>query len=261
MNAKTAGENIGPGYEGVGEFYNLFASNDDIPFFLDYARRQGSPVLDVAAGAGRLTLPLAREGFEVTALEISPSMLKEFRKRLSREPHDIAARICLVEGDMRNFSLDQAYSLIIIPDSFGHAMTSRDQLSTLACIRKHLANRGLFILDFRCGALLPDHVEFEEPPASLPDGRVVTRRGEIHTDFVNQIMRVDLKYSVHKPHWAGRDHGRVIEVVSGAAVIYNREADLLVGMSGFVVEQEFGGFDSRPYTSECERRVLLLRGR
>ncbi len=260
MNEKSAGEDIGPGYEGVGEFYDLFVSNDDIPFYLNYARKQGSPVLDVAAGAGRVTLPLAREGFEVTALEISPSMLKELRKRLSSEPHDIAARISLVEGDMRSFSLGQTYSLIIIPDSFGHAMTSRDQLSTLSCIRRHLSDRGLFILDHRSGALLPDHLEFEEPPTSLPDGRVVTRRGQIHTDFVNQIMRVDLKYSVHRPHRTGSDYDQVIEVVSGAAVIFNREADLLVGMSGFVVEQEFGWFDSRPYTSECERRVLLLRG-
>jgi len=261
MNAKSAGENIGPGYEGVGEFCDLFASMDDIPFYLDYARRQGSPILDVAAGAGRVTLPLAREGFDVTALEMSPSMLEEFRKRVNREPHEVAERITLVQGDMRDFALNQTYSLIIIPDSFGHAMTSRDQLSTLACIRKHLLGRGLFILDLRCGALLPAHLEFEEPPASLPDGRVVSRRGEIHTDFVNQIMRVDLKYSVYRPGTRRPDLDRVIEVVSGAAVIFDREADLLVRMSGFVVELEFGWFDGRPYTPECERRVMLLRGR
>ncbi|RDE11219.1 MAG: hypothetical protein C4K49_12160 [Candidatus Thorarchaeota archaeon] len=261
MNAKSAGETIGPGYEGVGEFCDLFAGTNDIPFYLDYARRQGSPILDIAAGAGRVTLPLAREGFEMTALEMSPSMLKEFRKRMSHEPRSVTERIRLVQGDMRDFTLNQTYSLIMIPDSFGHAMTSRDQLSTLACIRKHLANRGLFILDFRCGALLPDHMEFEEPPASLPDGRVVVRRGEIHTDFVNQIMRVDVKYSVHKPSTRRHNLDRVIEVASGAAVIFNREADLLVELSGFVIEQEFGGFDGRPYTSECERRVLLLRGR
>ena len=63
------------GYEGIGQFYDLFADNSDIPFFLKYAKRIGSPILDLAAGTGRVSFALAEEGYEVVSLEQSPSML------------------------------------------------------------------------------------------------------------------------------------------------------------------------------------------
>lgn len=253
------GEGIGPGYEGIGEFYDLFASNADIPFYLQYTKKQGSPVLDVGAGAGRVTLALAREGFEVTALEKSPSMLGEMRRRVRSLPTDIAQRVSMCEGDMTDFSMGRRFRLIIIPESFGHAMTTQKQLSTLTCIRKHLTSNGLFILDLHVGALLPEEMKFEELPASLPDGRRVVRSGVIHTDMILQIMKVDLQYTVSRAPAEGNQDNQVIEVTSGAAVIFNREADLLVKMAGFVVEQELGGFDGRPYTQQCDRRILLLK--
>jgi SAM-dependent methyltransferase len=250
---------IGPGYEGIGEFFDLFAGTADLPFYLQYARRQGSPILDVAAGAGRVTFALAREGFDVTSLEKSPSMLTEMRKRLQTLPKEISQRVRIVEGDMTSFAIGRKYRLVIIPDSFAHAMTTDKQLATLTCIRKHLAPGGLFVLDLHVGALLPEDLRFEEPQATLPDGRVVIRFGVIHTDMVRQIMKVDLKYTVGLPSGDGVRNEHSIDVTSGAAVVFNREADLLVRMAGFVVEDEFGGFDGRPYTSGCERRILLLR--
>ena len=253
-------QEIGPGYERIGEFYDLFASDADLSLYLKYAKKRGSPVLDIAAGAGRVTLALAREGLEVTALEQSPSMLGEMRKRVRSLPREIAQRVKIVEGDMTHFSIGDEYRLIIIPGSFAHAMTTERQLSTLTCIRKHLAPGGLFILDLHVGALLPEEMKFEEPPAFLPDGRTVVRSGVIHTDMVRQIMKVNLQYTVSHALGKSTEDRQVIEVTSGAAVIFNREADLLIRMAGFVIEEELGGFDGRPYTPVCDRRILLLRG-
>jgi SAM-dependent methyltransferase len=252
-------QELGPGYEGIAEFFDLFANNADIPFYVRYAKKQGSPVLDIAAGAGRVTFPLAQEGLRVTALEKSPSMLTEMRRKLLGLPKDAAQRVNIVEADMSDFSIGRKYRLIIIPGSFAHAMSTDKQLSTLKCVRKHLASDGLFILDLHVGALLPEDLKFEEPQGTLPDGRTVIRSGVIHTDMVRQIMKVNLKYTVIH---ASRNHGeekQEIEVTSGAAVIFNREADLLVRMAGLAIEEELGGFDGRAYTPECDRRILLLR--
>lgn len=248
-----------PGYEGIAEFFDLFANNTDIPFYVRYAKKQGSPVLDIAAGSGRVAFPLAQEGFRVTALEKSPSMLTEMRRRLPRLPKDAADRVNIVEADMSDFSIGRKYRLIIIPGSFAHAMSTDKQLSTLKCVRKHLASDGLFILDLHVGALLPEDLKFEEPKATLPDGRTVIRSGVIHTDMVRQIMRVDLKYTVIHASEGYSEDKREIEVTSGAAVIFNREADLLIRMAGLAIEDQLGGFDGRPYTPECDRRILLLR--
>ncbi|MBD3405659.1 MAG: methyltransferase domain-containing protein [Candidatus Lokiarchaeota archaeon] len=258
MSKENFFDDIGPGYEGVAEFYELFSDNTDLPFYLEYAQRCGSPILDIAAGTGRVTRYLAQQGFHVTALESSPSMLQHSKYLVSRLTPEVRSRIELVSGNMMNFSLDRKYSLIIIPNSFGHAMTTGEQLSTLQSIHKHLSDDGLFILDLFPGAVMNEHAKFQDNPTRMQDGRTVIREGEFHVDFVKQILRLDLRYVVFDKQ--GIEENEVM-VTSGASVIFNREADLLIHFSGFEVEQELGGFDSSPYTIESGRRIFILRKR
>ncbi|TXT56109.1 MAG: hypothetical protein BAJATHORv1_30495 [Candidatus Thorarchaeota archaeon] len=258
MKEESFFENIGPGYEGVAEFYELFSDNSDLPFYLEYAKRCGSPILDIAAGTGRVARYLAKHGFHVTALESSPSMLIHAENLLNKLPEDVRSRIEYVSGSMLNFSLDKKFALIIIPNSFGHAMTTEEQLSTLSSIHAHLSDDGLFILDLFAGATMNEHAKFQDNPVQLEDGRSVIREGEFHVDFVKQILRLDLRYIVSDPKG---EREELIEVTSGASVIFNREADLLVYFTGFEVVQELGGFDMEPYTTESGRRILILRKR
>ncbi len=244
------------GYEGVAEFYDVFADTSDLPFYVQYAKKKGSPILDLAAGTGRVTFELARNGFEVTALEKSPSMLAVARRKQKELSNETASRVTFVEGCMTDFALDEKFALVIIPSSFGHALTSEAQLSTLRCIKNHLLPDGLFILDLYPGALNLNPTRFEDSPVSLPDGRVVTRSGRTSPDPVAQIIRMALVYEVHT---ADGEHLEVIEVESGASIIYNREADLLVRMTGFEAVDELGSFEGEPYHSESHRRILVLR--
>ncbi len=244
------------GYEGVAEFYDFFADNSDLPFYCGYALKTGSPILDLAAGTGRVTFELARNGFEVTALEKSRSMLAVARRKYKEVSKETASRVTFVEGCMTDFALDDKFALIIIPASFGHALSSEAQLSALRCIKNHLLPDGLFILDLYPGAMNLNPTRFEDSPASLPDGRVVTRSGTTSPDPVAQILRMTLVYEVQSAH--GEQPER-IEVESGVSVIYNREADLLVRMAGFEAVDVLGSFDGEPYQSESHRRILILR--
>ncbi len=244
------------GYEGVGKFYDLFADNSDIPFFLKYAEGFGSPILDLAAGTGRVSFALAEAGYEVVSLEKSPSMLEIARQRMKSANSQITGRITIIEGDMSKFHLDRRFSLIIIPNSFSHALTTNAQLSTLNCIHNHLSDSGVFILDLFPGALQHEHVHFKENPVSLSDGKSVTREGEIHSDTIKQLMNFKLRYIV-------RDQtGEIIEEVkvnSPAALLYNREVDLLLRLSRFQIIEEFGDFESNPYNHDSTRRILILK--
>jgi SAM-dependent methyltransferase len=256
MPAENPFEDLESGYEGVGEFYDLFADNTDIPFFLEFAKETGSPILDLAAGTGRITFALAQEGFDLVALEQSQSMLAEAGKKLKRSTEDVRSRITLVEGSMAEFSLNQKFSLVIVPNSFGHLLTTEAQLSCIRCVNKHLVDDGLFILDIYPGEFQYERATFEDESSKLPDGRTVIRSGVIRSDFQNHLMRVELRYTVLDID------GQVIEeidVVSGAALIFKQEVDNLIRMSGMHIEKEFGDFEKNPYTSESGRRIFILR--
>jgi len=218
----------------------------------------GSPILDVAAGTGRVAFTLARDGQEVVAIESSPSMLAEAQRKLELEPPEIRERITMIQGDMTNFQLEKKFSMIIIPNSFGHALTTDTQLSTLRCIHKHLAETGLFLLDLYPGALQNEHATFVDSPVPLSNGRTVERHGEIYTDFTQQLMQVDLRYIIRGSNKEIIDE---VKVVSSAAILFNREVDLLLKMTGFEVVEELGSFEGQTYSPESGRRIMILRKR
>ncbi|MHA2024678.1 MAG: class I SAM-dependent methyltransferase [Candidatus Thorarchaeota archaeon] len=249
-------EHLGPGYEGVGEFYDLFADNSDLPLYFKYAERCGSPILDIAAGTGRVTFALAAQGFDVVSLEQSPTMLAAAKARLDKSSPDVASRVTLLAGSMIEFSLDREFPLILIPTSFGHALTREDQLSTLKCVHDHLNDDGLFVVDIFPGEMQYEHATFEDDSKQIDSGRTVSRSGTIQSDPGKKLMRMDLQYTVRD---ARGEILKQVEVVSGAALIFESDIDHLVQESGFEVVEEFGDFENNPYTSESGRRILVLR--
>ena len=71
-------------------------------FYREQARQWGGPVLELACGTGRLTLPLARDGHEVLGLGASRAMLDAARRKAAGLP------VRFVLGDMRDFDLGGA---------------------------------------------------------------------------------------------------------------------------------------------------------
>lgn len=247
---------LSQGYEGIGEFYDLFVDDSDIPFYLKMAKLIGSPILELAAGTARVSLALAREGFEIMALEKSPSMLAVARRKVQAEPREVSTRIHLIEGNMEDFNVARRFALIIIPNSFGHALTRDAQIATLKCVREHLLSDGLFILDLYVGEAQYSHATFSDPPAQFNHGTTVERQGEIHTDSDAHLMRIDLRYTMKNADGSILD---IVNVSSGAALFFKGEAEGLLEEIGLEVVDEFGDFDGTPFDEESSRRILILK--
>ena len=54
----------------------------DIAFYLDRARMTGGPVLELGCGTGRVTILLAKAGYEVWGIDFSETMLAECNKNV-----------------------------------------------------------------------------------------------------------------------------------------------------------------------------------
>jgi hypothetical protein len=106
------------------------------------------------------------------------------------------------------------------------------------------------------GALQHEHAHFKENPVPLPDGTTVEREGEIQAEVLRQLMDFKLRYIIRDKN------GKVIDEVkvsSPVALIYNREVDLLLRLSGFTIIDEFGDFAGNSYTRDSTRRILILK--
>ena len=132
-------------------------------------------MLDLGAAAGRITVPLARAGAEVWALDGSEQMVTEIIRAAASQPADVRARIHPVHADMRTFDLDRSFRLVMIAMNTLQALTAPDdQLACLRAVERHLADDGELIFD----VALPDPVE-------IADSMGVERSGGEYRDPVS----------------------------------------------------------------------------
>ena len=126
---------------------------DDIPFYVEAARESDGPVLELGCGTGRVTLPVAEAGVDVVGLDFSSAMLDAARTKSQRLPSG-SGSLTLVQADMRDFSLDTSFGLVIIPfRGFLSLLTVEDQTKTLLNVKRHLAPGGRLLFNIFVPAL------------------------------------------------------------------------------------------------------------
>jgi len=129
-------------FAGIAETYDWTEqATDDISFFVDLARQAHGSILEIGAGTGRITIPVATQGKPVTALDISASML--YRAQVKSNSNNIF----FVLGDFRSLSLDRSFELILAPGRvFEHALTEEERHAAFAGCATHLQQTGTLAL-------------------------------------------------------------------------------------------------------------------
>ena len=137
-------------YEGYyASFYEeyLKRSNYDIDFYISQGLSAGSKVLELACGTGRVGIPLAKAGFDVTGVDISKDMLAVYKEKLDKEPRRIKKRIKLVNGDITNLELNEKFDLIIFPATTICLFNDEGIVKIFNMVKKHLCEDGKFVFD------------------------------------------------------------------------------------------------------------------
>ncbi len=225
----------------------------DGPFYLDYARRAAGPVLEIGCGTGRITIPLARAGLDVTGLDLVPEMLARARHKSDGLP------IAWVQADARHFHLGRRFRLIFESgETFQHLLERADQEAMLACVREHLEPDGTFIV----GALLtrPEHmatVAEEEPWFTYLDdeGREVRVSG---TQTYDPLRQVKVETACRRWHDA-RGREVVRRVPLALRCLFPQEMEALLHYNGLAVVDRFGDPEFGPLTAESRWMVFVCR--
>jgi SAM-dependent methyltransferase len=252
-------------YKSIAELYDHvvpYRERKDVGFFVEAAKESGGSVLEVGCGTGRVLIPTARAGLAITGLDLSAHMLGVCQERLKTEPEDVRSRVRLVEADMRQFELSQAFRLITLPfRPFQHLTTVEDQLACLGCLRRHLAEDGRLILDI-FNPMLESLVRTnfgeeisDEPEFSMPDGRKVIRRHKVVSrDEPNQVNYVELIYYVTHPD--GRQE-RLVQAFP-MRYLFRFEAEHLLARAGFEVEYLYADYDKSPFGSKYPGELIFV---
>ncbi len=248
-------------FDRFARFYDLDYEpfQDDVALYLGFADRTGGPLLELGCGTGRLLLPLARAGFSVTGVDMSPRMLEVAQAKVDAAGMD--DQITLVQADMREVELPQQYRLAFIAiNSFMHLTTPEDQLAALRTWRTLLLPGGLLVIDVDN----PDPRHLLEADGRLdlqgrwfdPDtGATVLKHMSRTLDAARQLQHVLFIYDEVFPDGQMR---RTLAPFQ-ARYLYRYEGELLLDKAGFTPEQVYGSYDLDPYGSDSDRMIFVAR--
>lgn len=237
------------------EIYDL--ENDSFepsgPFMLEIARRTGGPVLELGCGTGRLTVPLALHGIEMTGLDVVPAMIERAQEKSQGLP------IEWILADARDYRLNRRFRLIFESGSvFQHMLARPDQEAFLGRVREHLHDDGLFVVSSIfpkpsfLGAMEEEQEWYTE---QHPDGYEIRVSGSEVYDAVRQV-KVETAYR----RWTDTHGMEVLRVAPlSLRYIFPQEMEALLHYNGFTVVERYGEYDSSPLTGDSRMQVYGCR--
>ncbi len=234
------------------EFYDAeFATRDrEIPFYRRWSEKTGGPILEVACGSGRLTLPIAEQGLEIVGLDLSAPMLARARVNSARRG---VTSVEWVHQDCRTMELGRTFKLIFSATNAMQHLTDGESLDAfLGAARRHLTD-GLLILDVMNPAVKKLSRTADQPYAfksfTMPDGRTidVEARSWYRADL--QQLRFTLTY---------RQEGQIVRTKDVAMrCIFPEELRALCRHNGLAILEQYGDYDERPFGADSGKQILI----
>lgn len=198
----------------------------------------GQHILDLCCGNGRHSRQLARQGFVVTAVDLSDVLLAEAR-RLTEDNLSVE----YVQCDVRDIAYEQEFDAVLnLFTSFGYFEEVDENQRVLERIKQALKPGGRFVVDF----LNPSFVKRSLVPYSerKQNGLIIKETRTIEEPFVRKWIEVEEDKQI-------RTYEERVRLFS--------EADMkhMMEKVGLHIEGVFGSFAFEPFSSDQSSRMII----
>ena len=242
----------------------IYGGREDTGFWQTVAAAEhGGPILELGCGTGRVLLPLARAGHEITGLDLSSGMLERCRAKLAAEPPAVRDRVRLVEADMTSFELGRGFAAVICPFAgFQQLRTVEQQLACLGRCLHHLLPHGRLVLDLPNPDPAPPSYAREEQGDGEETAQVVawTHGRRIRWwmtvtryDRALQCSDCEVTYEIIEADGAT---SRITENLS-LRYTFRYELEHLLVRAGFRIVALHGDYDCSPFGDESPALIAV----
>lgn len=231
-----------------------YATGVQLDFYEQEIIRLGQPILELACGTGRLTLPLAKKGFAISGLDLSPTMLDLARTKALEGNLNVR----IIEGDMCNFNLGETFSLILLAaQSLSHLHTLEEIEACFSAVHKHLKPGGHFIIELfnpSMEILNRDSTKryaLRNDPFETPDGISYFVTEQSHYDSATQVNHITWFFQ--------REEREETQLSLNLRQFFPQEIDALLHYNGFKIEAKYGDFQKNAFTTQSHKQVIVSR--
>lgn len=204
---------------------------------------KGRDVLDLACGPGRHAILLAKEGFQVTGVDLSPFLLEKARLYAAREAADVE----WLQADMRDFRRDEAFDLVInMFTAFGYFEDPDEDVNVLKNIYHSLRPGGRLLLEMAGKEQIAMYFK-DVDSFQFDDGTLFIQRREIRHNWTRIYN-----------HWMVIQ-GNTVQSMTFEHTLYSaRELADRLALAGFVNIRIFGNLEGDPYGIAPSGRLVVL---
>ena len=229
-----------------------YASADQLKFYSRQVARYGEPVLELACGSGRLTIPLAKEGANITGIDISEEMLHLAKQKASAA----GVNVRYIQGDMRSFDLGEKFKFIFIPaQSLSHLHTRKEIEDCFSCVRQHLIDEGRFLIEIFNSSV---RMLARESGRRYTVGQYNDPKEDSQV-FVTEEVHYDSALQVNHIQWFFRNEGSNNEVTLSFEMrqFFPQEIDALLWYNDFLIEHKYGGYNEEEFSSDAGKQLII----
>lgn len=237
---------------------------NDIPFYQKLISSPDISILELGCGTGRVTLSLVPYCQYIQGIDLSPAMISICREKLLKASVP-QTKAQVIEGDIADFNLDQAFDLIIAPFRVLQNMETNEDVDGLfRCIRKHLAPNGTCILNVFRPFLEPEElrkqwVTKEEKlnwEVPIEGGRLACYDRRAHMDVEKLILYPELIYRKYEGETLVNES--LLKIVMRC--YYPDTFEKLIIEHGYTILNRWGGYEGEVYGQGPELVIQFGEG-
>jgi SAM-dependent methyltransferase len=234
----TYGERIAAVYDA---FYSDY-EEDAIDLLDELA--DGGRVLELGIGTGRIALPLAERGLDVTGIDASQAMTDKLRAKPGGD------QVRVVQGSFEEIPADLAderFDLVfVVFNTFFALLTQEEQAQCFRSVAAHLADHGRFLIE----AFAPDMKRFDR-------GQTV-RVIDLSEDTVRfEATRLDpVAQQISSQHVVLSESGIRLYPVK-LRYAWPSELDLMARLAGLTLQHRWGSWKRDAFTEKSGKHISV----
>ena len=244
--------------------YDIFyeaAPEGELEFYLNGIDRCGGTVLELGVGTGRIAIPAAAMGHDVTGVDLSLPMLERARRKSAGAP--LAGKLTLIEADMSTLDLKKKnFDLVTIPAHTLALVTDETrQIETLKRCADHMAPDATLVFNLfnPSDDLINGNPDETFLLGVIEDEEIGVRHVLTGTNDFDTYLQINRCTQVIET--LNRD-GEMIdreELQVLFRYLHNDQVIAMLEKAAFYAVEVFGDFDGSPLDEDSEEMIYVCR--
>ncbi len=201
----------------------------------------GAQILELAIGSGRMALPLAEMGFEISGIEGSTEMVDLLRKKSGGND------IPIVIGDYADVAIEGPFDhVFLVYNTLFNLPSQEAQLRCFKNVADRLNKNGTFLIE----TFVPDFSDFENGQ------RMRTMKIDMHSAWIEA--------ATHDPVNQMFEFQRIRITPEGVKLVplpmryaWPSEIDLMAKLAGLQLKSRWGDWQGSPFTNQSKMHVTV----